>query len=55
MLGKAAVHAVAPGNPSRAARNPNVGIGAAANRDGPQAAASRWDHVMQSTAPKRRA
>ena len=55
VLGKAAVHAVAPGNPSRAARNPNVGIGAAANHNGPQAAASRWDHVMQSTAPKRRA
>ena len=55
VLGKAAVHAVAPGNPSRAARNPNVGIGAAANHSGPQAAASRWDHVMQSTAPKRRA
>ena len=53
VLGKAAVHAVAPGNPSRAARNPSVGIGAAANPGGPQAVASRWDRVLQSTAPKR--
>ena len=55
ILGKSPAHANAPGNPTRAARNPNVGTGAVASVAPERAIADRWDKVLQSTAPKRRA
>ena len=44
----------APGNPTRASRNPNVGAGAPTSATSHQAISARWDTVMVKAAPKKR-
>ena len=44
----------APGNPTRASRNPNVGAGAPTSATSHQAVSARWDTAMVKAAPKKR-